>query len=136
MTTIQDVRDALAELGGDAEEIAQSLRKKKIVGAAKRCNECPISIFLEREFGGSWMVSLAIKKVVPSTDNQVSGYDPFPIDGYRVSDGLWFRTPDPVYDFMLRFDRGDFPNLHAPRTIFGNTVVSQVTATINYNDLY
>lgn len=102
-----DVIDALSKLGGSANDIADTLANKGIHGYRTHVMKCPLSNYL-REQGLEMLVSArwtsgSLKEIV----EDVQGSYNFKVDHVEV------MHTEPIEDFVMRFDRGDYPELDA-----------------------
>lgn len=92
-----DLLEALHELGGDSDEVAESLRKQGIKGLRGEHCHCPVANYLKsRGFGG-----------------EVWGYPGPSVFRYVSTDVAVVGTPEPVFNFIRRFDDEEFPDLVA-----------------------
>src|ERR1041384_7287885 len=97
--TTHPALDALAQLGGTAEQYAAELARLGVTGARENCYRCPVANYLTVQLG--------------LRDVQV---DPEEIEVYLPGpDTEPFDTPKPVSEFVERFDAGEFDELLAAR---------------------
>lgn len=85
------VLEALEELGETAEEVAESLRKGGHKGIPKTACACPVANFCNKKFDADTDVQLS---EIVLTDCEI------------VVD-----MPDNIFQFITRFDNGEFPEL-------------------------
>jgi hypothetical protein len=85
---------ALEDLGSTAAEVAASLRNLGIKGEQGSCGHCPIAQWaLGLGFFSSY-VDQETTTIWDESDNRIDGCN-----------------PDPVQEFIVAFDEGDFPSL-------------------------
>jgi hypothetical protein len=83
--------EALAALGDTPDAVAETLRAGGWRGQRASCESCPLARYLAGSFGGEWM-SASTETLAPFG---------------------WVRHPQPVAEFVVRFDRGHYPDLVA-----------------------
>jgi hypothetical protein len=99
MTTTTELKQALAELGNTADEIAAALIAQGMRGTRKNGLCCPIAAYLSVSFDAAEV-----------TENTVA------VDGRNQT---WLPTPEHVVEFITRFDDGEWPELDIDRLVFG-----------------
>lgn len=104
-----DITLMLERLGSTPDEIAQSLRVSGVKGMRRQGNSCPITHWLEKQMGGRAFTS-------QQSVSWIEGPDLREIDPTAM---VWVAVPEPVVDFVTRFDDGVYPDLveHAVRII-------------------
>lgn len=90
--TADEVTAALKSLGETSEQVALSLIQQGIKGRPGECATCPIAVFLERAFPGTWF--LVGREFTTWTKE----------DSERAGQG---HLPWPVANFIRRFDDGN-----------------------------
>lgn len=96
LTPAQQVENVLLALPDDPDEIARLLGDMGVTGVARDGYDCPISELLLRETGTQYLVT-ALNVYKPGT-----------------YDDVLLAVPDPVGDFVSRFDRGKYPQIERP----------------------
>lgn len=100
------IRLALESLGSTADEVAQTLSSRGITGRRNSGCDCPVARFLQAEvpetarlwwFSGYWVDGEYIQLPLSMSELPETRVD----------------VPQPVYEFVLRFDSGDYPDLEA-----------------------
>lgn len=96
----KQVGSLLNVLGNTADEVADSLRLRGIKGYKGDACQCPVANYLIAELG-TYPGDLVTYDIVSYSTPDDSGFS--------------FRTPEPVFQFILRFDTGVYPDLRAER---------------------
>jgi hypothetical protein len=104
MKTKEEVLALLVDLGADEKAVVNKLLAMGIKGDRKKCRTCPIAQYLIRN---------GVEDVVAGGAGGAAG------GGVGVGVGVeyyWFPLRDypqvkPVRDFILAFDKGDYPQL-------------------------
>jgi hypothetical protein len=98
--------ELLASLGATADEVAQSLRDRGIVGRRAVARQCPLAELLSRECPdvqhGPWVVGMVLAFL-----DKRSAFDP----------DTSFELPDGALEFRLAFDAGAYPELDADAVV-------------------
>jgi hypothetical protein len=99
-----EVKALLAELGTSPQEVADKLMSLGIWGHKGSVPSCPIARYLQRRRPGpQYLVETG--KVAVVVDIKTDG-DPFPVNYWVDVD-----MPDPVFDFIVNFDAGEYEEL-------------------------
>lgn len=90
-----------------ADEIAEYLESRGVVGRVEAGNTCAISMYFKNESGLDMFVGYdGIFEY--DIEAQTTYYYPAKVDGIQ-----FYTTPDTVQEFMRKFDDGLYPNLIA-----------------------
>ncbi len=90
------IAELLAQLGSSSEEIAESLRKAKVVGHKENCHTCPLAI---------WLMCVGRMSNVSVEEDCVSAC----YANERYSENL----AEALMQFIEHFDKGHYPDLEA-----------------------
>lgn len=94
-TLQQRVRAALRELGRTPDEIARSLKRRRVKGYRREAGDCPLAVYLRRKFRAK-RVTVCMAAFL------------------QVGDKLLKVTlSGPHHAFVVRFDAGHYPELEA-----------------------
>ena len=104
----QAFNDALADLGGTPDEVAESLRRLGIKGKRKSGETCPLAYFIAAKFGD----------VVTYAEVDTCGVE-IEIDRGNA-DLRWVDFASPCEQFVVRFDKGEYPDLVSPQEVPSN----------------
>jgi hypothetical protein len=102
MKTKEEVLALLVALGTTAEEVANKLVSLGIKGNRERCRTCPIAQYLISNGVASWVVladGAGGGVALGDVGGEVSYYR-YPLSTYPLAS---------VRDFILAFDRGEYP---------------------------
>jgi hypothetical protein len=96
---LMDAYDAVHALGSTPDEVAATLEAAGARGVRHNAHECPVSRYLLDACGAlKVMTTLALAEVYYSTGL-----------GYLSVDRV--KLPRPVYEAIIAFDSGDYPQL-------------------------
>lgn len=101
--TTQGLRAALEALGADADAVAQTLADGRHRGLRDNCAACPTAVYLLAVIDGVARVNVSRRFAAICID---PGLDPTIEPSARVS------LPQPVRDFIDRFDDYSYPQLN------------------------
>lgn len=100
LSTVSRATELLAALGDNADQIAASLHAAGITGERGKCGTCPIAVYLLRSALGCHAVDVDGSVKLWFTDG----------DGVQHVEKL--RMPEPIGDFVVAFDLGDYDELN------------------------
>lgn len=101
MPSLQGLIEGLQELG-TADRIADMFRENDIKGLRFQPCGCPVSRYLQANTGNP---------DINVSPNAATAYDAV-FTGCHTDRAEW-SADSPVYDFITRFDSGDYPELEA-----------------------
>lgn len=90
---VEKLSRLLKELGAGKNKVAECLYKKKIKGKINDCYECPVAIFLKKNFPKALEV-------------EVDGNNAFVIFAFHIDSIIYQKLPKAVQDFIYDFDAG------------------------------
>lgn len=85
-------RRLLRSLGNSSDAIAETLRSQQITGLPNKTGYCPVANLLRQKTGYQWRVTCATASCPGVTQAAI-------------------HLPTAITDFVLSFDRGDYPDL-------------------------
>jgi hypothetical protein len=93
--------EALAQLGANADDMAHALHRLGVTGVLGGCTRCPLA---------NHLVDVLGLRMAEVAETEMALYWPGSADRELVD------MPPPAAEFVVRFDRGDFPQLVAHRS--------------------
>lgn len=115
------IQDYLRGLGSDPDEVAETLRTMEVTGVKSFGTNCPVSRALSQAGYGDWSVSVYLSQ-------EIVGWEPDKVEVewgdntnlYPITKAVYGRdviNPGPVNDFIIRFDKGLYPDLETEEVI-------------------
>lgn len=89
----------LRSLGNGPTQVAATLWSRRIRGDRNKPNSCPIAKWLKKEYGAEAQVGAVME--YPDFES---------VDEVKVN-GVVVRMPRAIIQFIIKFDKGDYPEL-------------------------